>query len=145
MRNVEALDAEVVEIVGRQIERFDQCARTRLLRALFGQQARQLQACIGLRHFQPVPALLARLVHRRDARARMLRDGFDQRTRHLLAEHQRRRHRHVDVMLRDEGFEHLDFDPVERCSPDRRADIDININIDIDIDIDINRLVPIVF
>jgi hypothetical protein len=85
VRDVEALDAEVVQVVAREVQRLDQRAGARLLRAFFGQQAGQLQPGIRLGHLQPVAALLARLEHRRHAPAGLQRDRLDQLAAHQVA------------------------------------------------------------
>jgi hypothetical protein len=65
--DVEALDAQLVQLVHRQVQRLGQRAGARLLRALLGQQARQLQRGVLLRHLQPGAALARGLVWRRRA------------------------------------------------------------------------------
>ena len=60
--NVETLDAQRLQISLGQIECLRQRACSGLLRALFGQQACQLQRHVGLCHFEPGAALLAGLM-----------------------------------------------------------------------------------
>ena len=107
MRDVETLDGELVQVFGRQIQRLGQGPRAGLLRALFRQQACQLQVGVLLRHVQPRAALLARLVDGVDAQAGLIRQRLHQRLVHGHAGHQHRRRGHADVVLGDEGFQHL--------------------------------------
>ena len=89
-----------------EVQRFDQCAGALLLRALFGQQPRQRQLGAFGRHLQPNAALLARLVLGPHTHARGVRQRLQQLGRNRMAQHQLRRHRLADVVLRDKGFEH---------------------------------------
>ena len=107
VRNIKALDAQLGQVFLRQVQSIHQRAGTGLLRAFFGQQARQLQASVLLRHVQPGAALFARLVHRMDAHAGLRSQRVQQGARHRRAGHQCGRHRHSDVMLGNESFEHL--------------------------------------
>ena len=93
----------------RPVQCVSQGARASLLRPLFRQQPRQLDGGVFLGHLQPQAALLARIVHGIDAHAGLLRQRLDQFLAHLLAGDERGRHRHTDVVLGNEGFQHLDF------------------------------------
>ena len=107
VRDVEALDRQVIQALHRQIQRLGERARARLLRTLLGQQARQLNVGVLLRHVEPGPALLARLVHRHRTLAGLLPKCVQQVFIHRFANDQHRRHGHTQVVLRDEGRQHL--------------------------------------
>ena len=107
VRNVEALDRQGIEVFLRQIQRLGQGARARLLRARLGQQARQLQVGILARHVEPGAVLTTRLVHHAHALSGLLRQRLRQHLVHRLAGDQQGRHGHADVVLRDEGLQHL--------------------------------------
>ena len=99
-----------VQIVGRQIQRIRQGAGSGLLRALLGQQAGQLNVGVFLTHLQPNPTLLTRVVHSRNFVSRLLRERCHQVLVHRHAGDQRGRHRNADVVLGQEGFQHLHLD-----------------------------------
>ena len=106
VRNVEALDRELVQVLRRQVQCLGQGTRAGLLRALFRQKAGQLQVGVLLRHVEPGTALLARLVDGMYAHTGLLGQCVHQRLVHRHAGDQQGRHRHADVMLGDEGFQH---------------------------------------
>jgi len=72
-----------------------------------------------LRHFEPDAALLAWLVHGVHARAALLSQRLQELRRDGFAGHEHGRHGHAQVVLGDEGFEHLRLDGV--CGLLRRA------------------------
>jgi hypothetical protein len=86
--DVEALHAEAVQVLHRQVQRIHHRPGALALRALFGQQARQRQLAALDRHLQPDAALLARLVHRIDLAARLLAQGLQQGLVDRVAQHQ---------------------------------------------------------
>ncbi len=106
VRDVKALDGELVQVFGWQVQCLGQRAGARLLRAFLGQQPGQLQVGVLLRHVQPGAALLARLVDGMHAHTALLGQRRQQGLVHRHAGHQQRRHGHADVVLGDEGFQH---------------------------------------
>ena len=106
VRDVKAFDGQLVEILDRQVQHLGQGARARLLRAFFGQQPGQLNVGIFLRHLQPDAALLARLLNHGDAHAGLLGQQLHQPLLHGMADDERGRHGHADIVLGDEGLQH---------------------------------------
>ena len=107
--DVETLDAKRVELLDFQRQRVDQRPRARQLRTLLGQQLRQTQVSALDAHVQPRASRIARLVLGRDLDAALCRQRIDQCLVDRVAQHQQRRHATLEVMLRDERFEHQRF------------------------------------
>ena len=108
--DVETLDAQRVQVVQPQVQRIDQRAGSLALRTLLGQQARQRDLRPLLGHLQPSAALLTRLMLGVELDPQLLAQCRQQFGRHRMAQHQTGRRRHAQVMLGDEGFEHLLLD-----------------------------------
>ena len=106
VRDVKAFDGEIVQIVSGQIQRVGQGPGACLLRAFFGQQARQLNIGVFLGHFQPDAPLLTRLLNNGDAHTGLLRQQLNQLFIHRMTDDQRRRHRHTDIVLGDKRIQH---------------------------------------
>jgi hypothetical protein len=60
--DVEALDPERMQVLDREVERVDEGARARLLRAFLGEQLGEAQRRAADAHVEPGAARLARLV-----------------------------------------------------------------------------------
>ena len=105
--DVETFDAEGVEVLGREVERFHQRAGARVLRPFLGQQLGELDLGALDAHVEPRSPRLARLVLRGDARPALRRQRVDERLVHRMAEHEQRRHAALEIVLGDEGLQHL--------------------------------------
>ena len=114
--DVEALDAQMREVVHLQAERLGERARAGLLRALFGQQARERELRVLFGHREPDAPLPLRLAQQRHLVPGLLDQQIDEfAARRRVAHDQHRRHAIAEVMLRDERFQHFGF---ERAFPD---------------------------
>ena len=107
MADVEALNAQSIEILGAEVEGLDERARTLALRTLLGEQARQRELGALHAHIEPDAPLLARLMDDMHARARVKTQCLHQACGQGLAHHQHRRHAAAEVVLRDKRLEHL--------------------------------------
>ena len=115
VRDVKALNAQLIQVIDRQVQRLGQCARARLLRAFLGQQARQLNIGVLLRHLQPDAALFTRLLHHGNAQTALLGQQRHQLFIDGMADDQRRRHSHAHIVLGYKGFQHLLFHRLGDC------------------------------
>jgi hypothetical protein len=56
-------DACVASPAKVDVQRLDQCARARDLRALLGEPPGEREPCVRFRHFEPAPALVVRMAN----------------------------------------------------------------------------------